>query len=235
MEELLNPKGDSIRRFLERWYGVADSGENTASSRAQEIPHEIVNWHEAAASAGAKATFQDHPIALANLERSDDGMIIFWVENQNGYYWAIDPVREEREVFCREDASSVWRNTGEKLDLFLLHCTVREAIIGAESKFSAVVPTSALQGCLVGFSPLPFRPLENENPSTRLLCSSDALARVSPPPVGYSHGGEESWLLSIAATSESNVRKYRTSLECYIPPGAGRPHPAEVSIEDIPF
>ncbi|MFJ5230359.1 hypothetical protein ACIQBJ_10730 [Kitasatospora sp. NPDC088391] len=235
MEELLNPQSGSIRRFLKRWYGLAESGENATSSGAQEIPHEIVDWHEAAASTGVEVTFQDYPVEITNLKRSDDGMIAFWIENQNGYYWAIDPDREEREVFCREDASSSWRNTGEKLDHFLLHCTVREAIIGAESKFSAVVPTSAIRDALAGFSNLPFRPLANENSSTRLLCSSDALARVTPPPVGYSHEGEQSWLLAIAATSESSLRKYRISLECYIPAGAGRPHPIEVSIEDLPF
>ncbi|MEU4113937.1 hypothetical protein AB0F71_05515 [Kitasatospora sp. NPDC028055] len=235
MEELLNPQSDSIRRFLKRWYGSAASGETATPFEALEIPHEILDWHQAAASTGVEVAFQDYPVALSDLKRSDDGMIVVWVENQNGYYWAIKSNREDHEVFFREDASSVWRDTGEKLDQFLLHCTVREAIIGAESKFSALVPASAIQDALAGFTPLPYRPLANESPATQLLCSSNALARVATPPVGYSRRGERIWLLTIATAPGSSVRQYRASLERYIPAEAGRPRPAEASIEDLPF
>ena len=158
-------------------------------------------------------------------------MIVFWVENQNGYYWAIDANQTEHDVFYRENASSVWRHTGEKLDRFLLHCTVHEAIVRAENKFSAVVPTSSLQGALARFSPLPFRPLAHEDPATELLCSSDALARVAPPPVGYSHPGKPSWLLTIAAPRESSVQKYRRALERSILPS----RPVDACVEDLPF
>ncbi|GAA2112040.1 hypothetical protein [Actinomadura alba] len=235
MEELLKPRHDSVQRFLERWYGPASNGGDVIFPRAWEIPREIVDWHKAVASTGMSVTFADYPVALTDLKRSDDGMIVFWVENEKTYYWAIDPDLEEHEVFYRESASDVWRNTGETLGRFLLHCTVHEAIIGTESKFSAVAPpASALQNALTGFSPLPFRPLASEEPSTRLLCSSNALARIAPPPVGYARQGEQSWMLTIATVPGVNIQEYRMGLESYIPTGAGR-KPIKVSIEDLPF
>ncbi|MFD3619137.1 hypothetical protein ACFWWT_28620 [Streptomyces sp. NPDC058676] len=235
MEELKNLRHDSVRRFLERWYGVDRVGDTVAFPEMSGIPRELVEWHEAAASTGVDVTFQDYPIAPAELTRSGDGMIVFWVENQNGYYWAFDPDLAEHQVFVKESASDVWRDTGVTLDRFLLHCTVHEAIVGAESKFSAVVPESALQGALAAFSALPFSPPANDSPSARLLCSANALARVAPPPVGYAPEGERSWMLTIATVSGADVQEYRKDLESYNPTEVGRPQLIEVPIDDLPF
>lgn len=162
-------------------------------------------------------------------------MIVFWVENQSGYYWAIDADREERQVFVRECASDEWRDTGESLDRFLLHCTVREALIGTESKFSAVVPDSVLHGALADFSALPFRPFASESPLARLLCSGNALARVAPPPVGYAPADESSWMLTIATARGEGIEEYRPGLDPYILARPERPQPVEVSFDDLPF
>ncbi|MDT0569375.1 hypothetical protein RM704_18165 [Streptomyces sp. DSM 3412] len=239
MEELTDPRRDSVRSFLARWYGRGGEGARgalPAGPSVPGIPLELIDWHEAAAATGVDVVFQEYPVPLAELERSDDGMIVFWVENQGGYHWAVDPAQEGHPVHVRELGSDLWRDSGEPLEGFLLHSTVREAMLGADSKFSAVVPEPVLRDALTAFTALPFPPFANESPSARLYCGEDALARVAPPPAGYvPDGGEPSWMLTVAVAAGADVRRYRSSLESYVPAGADRRPSADVSADDLPF
>ncbi|GAA0305582.1 hypothetical protein GCM10009540_26150 [Streptomyces turgidiscabies] len=217
MDELLHPRSDSVRRFLRRWYGISGESAEPAFPQFEDIPHELVEWHEAASSTGTRVVFQDHAVKPADLKREADSMLVFWIENQHGYYWAVDPESTDRQVLDRTNTSDTWRPTGENLERFLLHRTVHEALTGTEVKFSAVVPTEVLEsGALDGFSALPFAPAVNESSSTRWLCSGDALARVAPPPAGYAPPGQESWMLTIAAAPGADLRKYRAGLEPHV-------------------
>jgi hypothetical protein len=217
VEELLHPQSDSVRRFLRRWYGTSGESAEPTFPKFGNIPPELVEWHEAATSTGMPVTFHDYPVTPAGLERATDGMLVFWIENQQGYYWAVDPESADRQVFDRTNTSDVWRPTGENLERFLLHRTVHEALLGTETKFSAVVPTEVLEsGALSWFAPLPFPPVVNESPLTRWFCSGDVLARVAPPPVGYAPPGQESWMLTVAAAPGTDLLKYRAGLESHI-------------------
>jgi hypothetical protein len=217
VEELLHPRSDSARRFLRRWYGTYDEPVETAFPESGAVPRELVEWHEAASSTGVRVTFQDHAVKPADLKREADGMLVFWIENQHGYFWAVDPESTDRQVLDRTNTSDTWRPTGENLERFLLHRTVHEALLGTEVKFSAVVPTEVLEsGALNGFSALPFAPAANESPSTRWLCSGDALARLAPPSAGYAPPGQESWLLTVAAAPGADLQTYRAGLEPHV-------------------
>lgn len=197
----------------------------------EDIPHELVDWHAAAVATGVPVTFADRPVPPADLRRAADGMIVFWIENQHGYYWAVDPSTEDHAVFHREHSSDAWRPTGETLEEFLLHHTVREALLGAAAKFSAVLPTESLEsGTPVGFAALSFPPAVNESPSARLLCSADVLARIAPAPAGYAPQGEERWMVTVATARGAHLLRYRAGLEPYV---LERPREAERAA--VPF
>jgi hypothetical protein len=181
-------------------------------------------------------TFQDYPVKPADLKKAADGMLVFWIENQQGYYWAVDPESEDRQVFDRTNTSDEWRPTGENLERFLLHRTVHEALLGTENKFSAVVPTEVLESAALSwFAALPFAPAVNESPSTHWLCSGDALARVAPPPVGYAPPGQESWMLTVAAAPGTDLLKYRAGLESHVLAKPRREERPDEPFEAPPF
>jgi hypothetical protein len=209
VDELLSLDAGGVDRFLLRWYGpVASSGVGAVATPSFAVPSELTAWHVAAAHAQVPVTFQDHPIALEDLSLNPDGMLPFWVENQHGYYWAVNPKDPESRVFFRESGSTDWKPAGEDLGKFLLHCTIREAIIGAPKKFTVFVADSLLGDALELFSVLDFPALASEEPETRIWSSSDALARVAVPPVGYGRPDEQLWMITVAAAHDTSIKKY---------------------------
>lgn len=227
---------DSATAFITRWYGAVAGDGGIATASAGAIPDEITAWHRAAASTGVRVTFQDYPVALPELARAGDGMMVFWVENQGAYWWAVDPDDESRMVFSQELGSDAWQATGETLDEFLLHVTISEAIVGAQAKLTALVPVPVLgDRALAGFVPLDFHALANEDPATRIYRSHDALARVTSPPAGYARPHQPSLMLTIAVADGRDIGEYGPRLEGYLLTGASRTRPAEFSAEDLPF
>ncbi|MFJ4006752.1 hypothetical protein ACIPWL_25335 [Streptomyces sp. NPDC090023] len=207
MDELLSIDRDSVRVFLQRWYGFAGSVARETACMESDVPPELAEWYQTSLLTGVPVTFQDHPIDVTALVREADGMLPFWVENQHGFYWAVNPSRDDRQVFCRESGASEWRTTGESLETFLLHCAVREAIIGAEWKFTEFIEESKLQDSLQNFSRLNFVSLASEEPEATLWCGMDSLARLTLPPAGYGRPDEQIWMLTIAASNEANIQK----------------------------
>ncbi|OEJ35332.1 hypothetical protein BGK67_32180 [Streptomyces subrutilus] len=153
-------------------------------------------------------TFQDRPVAFRDLTPDSLGMLEFWVENQNGYFWAVDLDDDILQVFSREAGGGGWMRTGEVLSDFLLHCTVREAVIGGSSKFTTFVDAAEINKALESFEPLKFVALGSEEPEVKLWCSEDALVRMAPPPTGYAGPGEQLWMLTFAAPSDSRIERY---------------------------
>lgn len=155
-------------------------------------------------------TFQDHPIALADLAPDPHGMLPFWVENQHCNYWAVNLGDAESWVFSRESGSEDWQPAGETIGRFLLHCTIREAIIGAAEKFTVFVADSLLGDAMEAFSMLDLAALASEEPETRIWSTVDALARVTVPPVGYEHPDEPLWMITVAVPGGTAVEKYQS-------------------------
>jgi hypothetical protein len=208
VDELLSLGADGVDRFLLRWYGSMGSASVGSAAAGLVVPSELAEWHAAAARAGVPITFQDHPLALEDLAPDPDGMLPFWVENQHGYYWAVNLEDPESRVFSRESGSSDWQFVSENLEKFLLHCTVREAIIGAVNKFTVFVAEPLLGDALESFSMLDFAALASEESETRIWSSADALARVAVPPVGYGRPDEQIWMITIAVAGDASIEKY---------------------------
>ncbi|MFF3565806.1 hypothetical protein ACFYXS_37845 [Streptomyces sp. NPDC002574] len=208
MDELLSIDSDSVGRFLRRWYGTVGSVSEVHLDAGPHVPAELVEWHTAATLACGLVAFQDRPVAITDLAPDSCGMLEFWVENQNGYFWAVDLDDDRLQVFSREAGEDSWTGTGEALGDFLLHCTVREAVIGGASKFTVFVDASEINEALESFEPLKFVALGSEEPQVKLWCSEDALVRMAPPPAGYASPGEQLWMLTFAAPSDSRIERY---------------------------
>ncbi|MEU4164457.1 hypothetical protein [Actinoplanes sp. NPDC026670] len=212
---------DDVREFLRWWYGPVLNPSPGATTADVAVPSELADWHLAAASAGVAVTFQDHPIALAKLAPEPGGMLPFWAENQHGHHWAAD---SGKQVFARESGSEDWLPTGEDLRGFLLHCTIREAIIGAPEKFTVFVPESLLSDALESFEPLDFPALASEEPETRLWAAAGALARVTLPPVGYGHPSEQLWMITVAVPRGADIAGFEARFG--VPSSGGGAAPA---------
>ncbi|MFD1364965.1 hypothetical protein [Actinoplanes sichuanensis] len=216
---------DDVREFLRWWYGPGLDSPAGALTADAAVPPDLAQWHSVAARAGVPVTFQDRPIALTRLSPEPGGMLPFWAENQNGHHWAVD---SRNRVFARESGSEDWLPTGEDLRGFLLHCTIREAIIGAPEKFTVFVPESVLGDALESFEPLGFPALASEEPETRLWAGAGALARVTLPPVGYEHPSEQLWMITVAVPRGADIQGYEArfgvpSSGGVTGPAAGRP------------
>ncbi|MFJ8010715.1 hypothetical protein [Streptomyces fagopyri] len=234
MDELLSINLDSVGRFLRRWYGTGESASDVHLDASPYVPAELVEWHRVAALAGGPVTFQDRPVAPQDLVPDARGMLEFWVENQNGYFWAVDLNDDRLQVFSREAGEGDWMRTSEVLSDFLLHCTVREAVIGGASKFTTFVDASETNEALESFEPLNFAALGSEEPQVKLWCSEDALVRMAPPPTGYAGPGEQLWMLTFAAPSNSRIERYASRFGLEGLTGA-TPARVELPYEPPPF
>ncbi|WP_432151354.1 hypothetical protein [Streptomyces sp. bgisy029] len=233
MDELLSINSDSVTRFLQRWYGTGDSTSGDLPDATPHAPDDLVRWHAAAALTGHPVTFADRPVAPQDLAPDSRGMLEFWIENQNGYFWAVGLDDDGLQVFSRKSGEFDWRATGEPLGEFLLHCTVREAVIGSESKFTTFIGASEIEDALDSFKLLKFSALDSEEPEVKLWCSEDALVRMAPPPTGYAGPGDQLWMLTFAAPSDWRIERYasRFGLEgC-----TDKPAHTELPYEPPPF
>ena len=220
-----------VEQFLHRWYGL--EGGSHAVAAESFVPAELKTWHEAVARAGVSVAFQDYPIPLNDLSPRPGGLLPFWVENQHGFEWAVKLDDPGNQVHFRESGSEDWWPTGEDLEDFLLHCTIREAIIGAAEKFTVFVAESLLNDALESFKMLKFPALASEEPETRIWSSLDALARVTVPPVGYENPGEKIWMVTVAVAGDASIQKYGSRFN--IENSDVVPTLADVSDEAPPF
>ncbi|MGW0999875.1 hypothetical protein ACWD5V_42775 [Streptomyces sp. NPDC002523] len=161
-------------------------------------------------------------------------MLEFWVENQNGHFWAVDLDDDRLQVFSREAGEGGWTGTGEVLGDFLLHCTVREAVIRGASKFTTFVDASEINEALESFEPLKFVALCSEEPQVKLWCSEDALVRMAHPSTGYAGPGKQLWILTFAAPSDSRIERYASRFGLEGLTGA-EPARVELPYEPPPF
>ncbi|MET9402762.1 hypothetical protein [Kitasatospora sp. NPDC002965] len=234
MDELLTIDPDSVGRFLRRWYGTVEGVGDLHLGASPHLPSQLLEWHAMAAQIGSPVTFQDHPVSLRDLAPDSRGMLKFWVESQNGHFWAINLDDDTLQVFSREDGRVEWAGTGETLSHFLLHCTVREAIIGSSSKFTVFVNSSEINEAMDSFERLKFEALASEEPQVKLWCNEDSLVRMAPPPTGYAEPGEQLWMLTFATPSDSSIERYasRFGLEGMT---TAEPACSEIPYEPPPF
>ncbi|MEW2253227.1 hypothetical protein AB0907_38635 [Streptomyces sp. NPDC006975] len=160
---------------------------------------------------------QAHPVKPEDLRRGADGMLVFWIDNQHGYYWAADPDSVKHQVFDRTNTSAEWKPTGESVERFLLHRTVHEALVGTGNKFSAVVPTEVLgSGVLDSCASFPFTPAVHDAPSTPVAVQRRRPGEGGPATGWLCPARPGELMLTVAATPGIDLGRYRAVLEPHV-------------------
>lgn len=180
MEELLNITGESLSRFLTRWYGEPDLP-NSVNVEAANMPRPLRLWYEVTSQWSIPVTTFNHPLSPGELEVENE-KLVFWIENQGCWTWSTNIYGDDPIVFDRQPGSDPepWTPTGETLSEFLLHATVFEAIVGAPNQMNAEnVTEETLTQIISGFQPLPLPRWRWPSVDVRILVGPSLLAQVS--------------------------------------------------------
>lgn len=200
MEELLNITGESLSRFLTRWYGDSDLP-ISADSEEAKMPCPLRLWHEVASQWSTPVATFNHPISPSELE-IEDQKLVFWVENQGCWTWSTNIDGDDPIVFDRQPGSDPepWTPTGETLSEFLLHATVFEAIIGAPNQIHAEnVTEEILSQIISGFRPLPLPHWRWPSADVSILVGTSLLAQVSDSLISVPNDTTRRFDVSVAA------------------------------------
>lgn len=117
---------DQPQRFLTAWLGPPSR--DAPEPAAGDLPAALAQWHR-------QASRWDPPVIRQNrvpASREMDGdMLLVAVENQAVWLWGVrndddNPLAWERE----NQTGAGWTQTGERLDEFLWHFTLAEAVFG---------------------------------------------------------------------------------------------------------
>ncbi|MEU4420422.1 hypothetical protein AB0F81_07320 [Actinoplanes sp. NPDC024001] len=213
MPILFDRDRDSLTDFLTRWYGPPQREPVIGSPAGALVPAELVEWHRAVSAWEDPVTFQDYPLPFEELSPEDDQKMIFWVENQGGYVWAVDLATGKHEVFVGDPVRRDWETTGLSLGDFLVQATLTEAILGSgNSAFVPSVPVDQAHAVLREFTALGIFSAADPDPGARLYIGSDALAQVATPPGGYP-AGDQHVRLNIAGLDHDALQRHLSAID----------------------
>ncbi|WP_143047164.1 hypothetical protein [Amycolatopsis xylanica] len=181
MRELFEVGPDSLERFLSRWHGPADRERAVVE---HDLPRPLREWFELTSCWTA---LDDTQNVVLKTPRLEDGKLVFWLENQGVWAWAVDPVGDDPPVHDRENAVGVpWQPTGVPLSTFLLHVAVFEAIMGSANAAN-VFGLSEVREILAPLRTLPAADWRWPAEGYRLYAGDSTLAFAGP---------EEAWVAS---------------------------------------
>jgi hypothetical protein len=117
---------DQPQRFLTAWFGPPSR--DVPESATSDLPAALAQWHR-------QAGRWDPPVMRQNrvpASREMDGdVLLAGVENQAVWLWGVLDGGGNPLVWERENAPGAgWTETGERLDEFLWHFTLVEAVLG---------------------------------------------------------------------------------------------------------
>lgn len=165
---------DQPERFLTCWYGPpqrplgkADDSPGAAAELAR-FHHQISRWDAAVLTQNS---------VPAEGQR-DEELLLVGVENQGVWLWGVDDGDENPWVLERENAPGRhWTPTGERLDEYLWHFVLFEAVLGARHALAINNATQdELHRFLRGWSRLPVKPWQWPGPDHSLWFRERSLA-----------------------------------------------------------
>jgi hypothetical protein len=129
---------DQPERFLTAWSGppLRDAPQWVANG----LPLALVEWHRQVARWDSPVTRQNE----VPFERTMDGdVLLVGIENQSVWLWGVRDDGDNPMVWERaNDPGADWTETGERLDEFLWHFTLVEAVFGTRLGLGAANVTS---------------------------------------------------------------------------------------------
>jgi hypothetical protein len=124
---------DQPQRFLTAWLGPPsrDAPESTAS----DLPAALTEWHR-------QVGRWDSPVMRQNRvpahRRMDGDVLLVGLENQGVWLWGVRDEGDNPLVWERESKQGAnWTETGERLDEFLWHFTLVDAVCGTRFGLAA--------------------------------------------------------------------------------------------------
>ena len=183
MQELLDVAGDSLERFLVRWYGPPDQAAARPPNGPIAVPCPLQDYYELTSRWSRPLAVQNHLLGPDEVQ-VQDGKLVFWVENQGVWVWACDRAGDDPLVFDREnEPGAPWQPTGAALSEFLLQVAVFEAVMGARLfAAGAGLTPGQLDAALAPLRPLPMSAWHWPAGEHRLYAGPGLLAFAGPNP-----------------------------------------------------
>jgi len=199
-----NHVAGDLSDFLQRWYGPAIRPPQPEEVPA--VPAPLGAWYAAEEAWDRRLATQNEILRASELV-VEDGLTLFYVENQGVWHWAygsgVDP-----EVFDRENEPGMpWSSTGARLSEFLVHAAMFEAILSSRVGASAIDIDRRLYDSVVGpLRPVSMTPWNWPGPDSRLFISDRllALGGVNDRP-GAPITVESLYEVFVAATSNDDL------------------------------
>jgi hypothetical protein len=164
---------DQPQRFLTAWLGPPQ--QDMPGSATSDLPAALAQWHR-------QASRWDPPVMQQNRvpasREMDAGMLLVGVENQAVWLWGVRDNGGSPLVWERENEPGAgWTQTGERLDEFLWHFTLVEAVFGGRSGLGANdVSPARLARFTNTWTALPVKPWRWPGPDQALWTQDGLLA-----------------------------------------------------------
>jgi hypothetical protein len=200
LDLLTNPDKGSVRRFLVQWHGEREPGNGLPAAQLERIslPEPLRDFYE---FAGRWPVVMDEngPIRLLPPTElvSEEGKVIYCVENQGVYLWSTSPEGEDPPVWGRfDEAGEQWVEEEEPLSRCLLQSIIFQAVLLApEGASVAWLESSELERVLRPLRALPLGNWRWPAYPTRFYAGECGVLAVSCPNRGPEGGGQVSlWI-----------------------------------------
>lgn len=164
---------DQPQRFLTAWLGPPPR--DAPGSAASDLPAALANWHRQAGRWDPPVTRQNHVPASREM---DGQMLLVGVENQAVWLWGVPDGSGNPPVWEREnEPGASWTQTGERLDEFLWHFTLVEAVFSGRFGLAANdVSPAHLARFTSAWTALPVKPWRWPGPDQALWTQDGLLA-----------------------------------------------------------
>jgi hypothetical protein len=128
-----------LKVLLEYFHGRFDTKDGVAEEQLinLQLPVPLRWWFRLGGRSGV-LSYQNKFLLPERLRLTDDGKLIFYVENQGVYLWSTAPEGDDPRVWGRFNENGVpWTDEGMPLSEFLIGVALFEAIIQAPFGASA--------------------------------------------------------------------------------------------------
>lgn len=130
---------DQPQRFLTAWFGPPSRDVPESTTRflaAAYFPASLAAWHRQVARWASPVMRQNYVPTRREL-RGD--MLLVGVESQEVWLWGVQHDSDNPPVWERHNEPGArWTQTGERLDEFLWHFTLVDAVFGTRFGLSAI-------------------------------------------------------------------------------------------------
>jgi hypothetical protein len=146
---------DQPQRFLTAWLGPP--ARDAPKSAGRDLPAALAEWQRQAGRWDSPVMHQNHVPARRQM---DGEMLLVGVENQGVWLWGVRDGGDNPLVWERENKPAAdWTQTGERLDEFLWHFTLVDAVFGTRFGLAANdVSSTGLAQLASAWSPVNVKP-----------------------------------------------------------------------------